>query len=148
MTPAYVGTFNLQIYQGATYARTFVWNTGMCCGQGTVGAGTGPVDLTGYTVAMQFRPFPGAQTVLYDASPDIVLGGTTGAIALTIPPEATILFTWFMGYYDLLLTSAAGVTTPLLTGTIEITPAITQVAQWTADSAAATADSATYHADG
>jgi hypothetical protein len=146
--PSYVGTYNLQIYQGATYTRTFVWNSGTCCGQGTVGSTPSPVDLTGYTVAMQIRPFPGAPVVYYDASPDITLGGVDGTIALSIPAPATVTFTWVTGSYDLILTDTSGNATPLLTGNVDITTAVTQIALWTADSAAATADSGSYKADG
>ena len=116
-------TYNLCINQGATFIRTFIWTAGQC-GCDTVGAGPRPVDLTGYTALMQFRPYELSTTILYDASSDIVLGGVTGAIALTIPAANTETFTWWNAVYDLLLTSSSGVATRLLMGTVSVNPAV------------------------
>lgn len=118
------GTYNLCINQGATYTRIFVWIAGQC-GCGTVGASSGPVDLTGYTAALQIRAYPLAATILYDASANITLGGTAGTITLVIPAANTETFTWWQGVYDLLLTSAAGVVTRLLMGSVSVSPAVT-----------------------
>lgn len=118
------GTYNLCIPQGATYTKTFIWTAGVCCGSSTVGATPLPVDLTGYSATMQFKPYASpAAPVLYDASGDIVLGGTAGTIALTIDATDTEGFTWFQGVYDLLLTDSSGNVTRLLQGSITISPA-------------------------
>lgn len=117
------GSYNLCINQGATYARTFIWTSGTCCGQGTVGATPIPVDLTGYTAELQIRSYQNpAAPLLYDASGDIVLGGTAGTIALTIDATDTAAMTWFSGYYDLKLTDSSGVATRLLQGSVTISP--------------------------
>jgi hypothetical protein len=118
------GTYNLSINQYATYEKVFIWTAGMC-GCGTVGASSGPVDLTGYTANLQIRPFALSTTILYDASSNIVLGGTAGTITLTIPATATAGFTWWNGVYDLILTSSAGVATRLLQGSVTVTPGVT-----------------------
>jgi hypothetical protein len=118
------GTYNLAINQGATYTRVIIWTTGQC-GCGTVGAAPVPVDLTGYTAAMQMRPFALSTDVLYDASSDITLGGVAGTISLTIPASVTETFTWWQGVYDLLLTDSSGVATRLLMGGVAISPAVT-----------------------
>jgi hypothetical protein len=120
------GTYNLLIYQNATYLLTFLWTAGVCCGSGTVGATPLPVNLTGYTAEMQFKQSPYATAVLYDcvASGDIVLGGAAGTITLTIPSSATSTFTWWNGVYDLILISAGGIATPLLSGTVTVTPGV------------------------
>jgi hypothetical protein len=118
------GTYNLQINQFATFTRVFIWIAGFC-GCGTVGATSGPVDLTGYTAMLQIRAFPLSTTILYDASSNITLGTTTGTITLTIPASATAAFTWWNGVYDLLLTSSAGVATRLLQGSVTVTPGVT-----------------------
>lgn len=115
---------NLCINQGATYIRTFIWTAGGC-GCGTVGAAPSPVDLTGYTATMQFRPYKLSTDILYDASADIVLGGVTGAIALSIPAADTETFTWWNAVYDLLLTSSQGTATRLLAGSVSVSPAVT-----------------------
>jgi len=117
------GTYNLCINQGATLNLIFLWTAGQCCG--SVGGGPVPVDLTGYTVAMQIRAFPLATTILYDASPDIVLGGIAGTIALSIPAVDTATFTWWVGVYDLKLTSSSGVVTRLLEGSVAVSPEVT-----------------------
>jgi hypothetical protein len=118
------GTFNLEINQFATFTRVFIWIAGMC-GCGTVGASSGPVDLTGYTAALQIRPFALSTTILFDASADIVLGGVAGTISLTIPAADTATFTWWKGVYDLLLTDSSGVSTRLLQGSVDVTPGVT-----------------------
>lgn len=117
------GIYNLCINQYATYTLPIIWSAGLC-GCGTVGAGPSPVDLTGYTVAMQFRAFQGGE-ILYDASSDIVLGGTTGEITLTIPAIVTATFTWWKGVYDLLLTDSSGNATRLLQGSVTVSPGVT-----------------------
>lgn len=119
------GAYDICIYQGGTVALTFIWSAGNCCGQGTVGAGPQPVDLTGYTATLQIRSFKSTSAQLYyDASSDIVLGGTAGTIALTIPATVTEGFTWYSGWYDLLLTDSSGNVTPLLAGTASVTQAV------------------------
>jgi hypothetical protein len=118
------GAYNIGIYQGQTLILTFIWTAGGCCGMGTAGATATPVDLTGYTATMQFRPFAGSPTLYYDASSNIVLGGTAGTILLTIPAATTETFTWFQGVYDLLMTDSSGVVTPLLAGQVVITSSV------------------------
>lgn len=104
--------------------RIFVWLAGGC-GCGTVGSTPQPVDLTGYTASLQIRAFPLSTTILYDASADIVLGGTTGTITLTIDATDTAGFTWFNGVYDLILTNSGGFVTRLLRGKVTVSPGVT-----------------------
>lgn len=119
------GIYNLCINQGATFTKVFTWLAGTCCGQGTAGAQPQPVDLTGYTAAMQIRAYPLSSTILFDASGDLVLGGTAGTITLSIAASVTETFTWWNGVYDLLLTSPAGVVTRLLQGSVTVSPGVT-----------------------
>lgn len=118
------GTYSLCINQYATYEKVFIWIAGTC-GCGTVGATSGPVDLTGYTANMQFRSNPLSTTILYDASSDITLGTTNGTITLTIPASATTTFTWWSALYDLILTDSSGNVTRLLQGSVTVTPGVT-----------------------
>jgi hypothetical protein len=116
--------YDLHINQGATFARQFTWWQG--CGCFPVGAPLGlPVNLTGFTAMMQFRPFVLAPIVLYDASSDIVLGGIFGTIYLTIDATDTETFNWFNGVYELLMTSAGGQVTRLLQGNVIISSGFT-----------------------
>jgi hypothetical protein len=88
-----------------------------------------PVNLTGFTAAMQIRAFPLATSILYDASMDLVLGGTSGTITLTIDANDTENFTWWTGVYDLLLTSPTGYVTRLLMGSVTVSPAVTMLGE-------------------
>jgi hypothetical protein len=119
--------YNLCIIMGATFARVFnLFANG--CGCSTVGAGQQPFDLTGYTASMQIRPYPLSSTLYYDvaAAGDITLGGTAGTIAITIPASVTETFTWFNGVYDLFLTDSSGNAYRTLSGTVSVTPTVTQ----------------------
>jgi len=125
------GNYPIVIYQGQTYTQIIIWTAGPGLAGAypnqtpPVGSTPIPVDLTGYTATMQFRPYQSPSAPLYyDASGDIILGGTAGTISLSIPSTATEDFTWFSAYYDLFLTSSQGVETPLLAGTVTIQPAV------------------------
>jgi hypothetical protein len=118
-----IANYNFCVDQNATLTRVFTWITQQCCN--AVGSQPAPVDLTGYTAAMQIRPYPLSNTVLYDASADITLGGVAGTITLVIPATATAVFTWWTGVYDLLLTDPSGVVTRLLSGSVSVCPGVT-----------------------
>ncbi len=123
------GSYSLCIYQGGTVSLTFIWSAGNCCGQGTVGAGPQPVDLTGYTPTMQIRAYQSINApLIYDASSDITLGGVTGTISLLIPSSVTENFSFYSAWYDLLLTDSSGNVTPLLSGQVSLTAAVSAVA--------------------
>lgn len=118
-------TYNLSINQGATFSRVFTWTVGGCCCTGTVGAASTPVDITGYSAAMQIRAYPLAVPVLYDASSNLTLGGPLGTVTLTIPAASTEGFTWWQGVYDILLTSPTGIATRLLMGSVTVSAGVT-----------------------
>jgi hypothetical protein len=118
-----VGVYSLCINQYATYTKIFTWLAPPPSST-TVGATPLPVDLTGYTAMMQFRPYV-LGPLLFDASPYLVLGGTAGTITLTIPAAQTAGFTWWQGFYDLILTSPSGIVTRLLEGTVTVSPGVT-----------------------
>lgn len=74
---------------------------------------------------MQIRAYNLAPTVLYDASSNIVLGGSAGTLLLTIPAANTETFTWWNGVYDLRLTSADGsYTVRLFQGKVQVSPGV------------------------
>jgi hypothetical protein len=118
---------NLCINQGATFAYVFQWLAPSCC-PGTVGACLAPVDITGCTATLQIKPYALASASYYDASADIVLGGTAGTLYLTIPASATQGFTWWTGVYDLLITNSAGYATRLFSGTVTVSAAVSVAA--------------------
>jgi hypothetical protein len=119
------GTYNLAIEQNATFSLIMTWVTQSYCAQPPVGFTPQPVDLTGYTVMLQIRPFQLSTTILFDASSDITLGGVAGTITLIIPATTTQGFTWWNGVYDLILTSSGGVVTRLLQGLVSVSPGVT-----------------------
>jgi hypothetical protein len=117
-----VDTYNLCINQGATYSKVFTW-WGPVCVFGQLQRG--PVNLTGYTGALQIRPYALSTTILYDASSNLVINGPAGQITLTIPASATEDFTWWNGVYDLLLTSADGsYSQRLAQGKVQVSPGV------------------------
>ena len=100
--------FDLCIKQWATYLQDFTWLSPQITPKGSQIL---PVDLTGYQATLQISPYPLSGIVLYDASPNITLGGPTGIISINIPADTTGAFTWWAGVYDLLLISPDGTTT-------------------------------------
>lgn len=117
-------TYDLCVAQGATLTKVLTWTTLPVPG-GPAGAAPTPVDLTGWTATMQIRAFALSPTVLYDASPDITLGGAAGTITLAIPAATTEGFTWWSGVYDLLLTDPSGGVTRFLSGAVTVSPGVT-----------------------
>jgi hypothetical protein len=78
---------------------------------------------------MQIRQTVQSSTVLYSASTaggQIVLGGTAGTIALTIPASDTAGFSWIRGVYDINLTSSGGIVTRLIQGNVIVSPEVTR----------------------
>ena len=114
-------TTNLIIDQGATWNITFTYKNS-----------NGPIDLTGYTAALQLRTnydaiSTSASEFLSLSSPTngIVLGGTSGTIAVTAPATQTAALTAGEYVYDLELTSGSTVTR-LVQGRITVTPQVTR----------------------
>lgn len=106
--------------QGATFRRRFQWQTGP--------SGT-PVDLTGYTAAMQVRPAPTAETIIVElttADGSITLTDE-GDIHLVLDAAATALLPAGTYSYDLELTAGpGGDTRRLLRGQFEISAEVTR----------------------
>ena len=88
-----------------------------------------PYNLTGYAAAMKVRTtsYPLGSVVLSVVSPgNIVLGGTAGSIALSLPAALTSSITPGTYFYDLVLTSAAGKKLQFLAGKFLVLPLMTQ----------------------
>jgi hypothetical protein len=121
-TPAF---FNLYVNQYSTYTATFTIQSNPF--PSAYGSTYSPVDLTGYTAALQIRPFAGATTLYYDAAAanDITLGGPLGTVAMVIDSTDTGNFTWFSGVYDLILTDSSGVATRVLQGQVIVSQGVT-----------------------
>ena len=119
-----IGNYDFCIDQNATLTKVFTWMT-RTCPPGTVGAQPAPVDLTGWTAAMQIRPYALSTDLLFDATPYITLGGPAGTITLSIPGGITASMSWFSGVYDMLLADPDGNITKLLSGDVDVCPGIT-----------------------
>jgi len=109
-------TYNITAYQGATYDLNLTWAIG----------GT-PVNLTGYTAAMQVRENAGSiATILSFASgTGITLGGTAGTIAVTASASTMGSATPGDYVYDLELNSGSQVTR-LIQGAFSIQAEVTK----------------------
>lgn len=115
-------TINLCVNQGATFSKVFTW-WGQVYLQGQLA--NGPINITGYTAALQIRPYQLSTTILYDASSNITINGPLGQISLSIPASATETFTWWNGVYDLLLTSPDGsYSVRLAQGKVQVSPGV------------------------
>ena len=112
------GRHDLTIEQGATFRRTFTWKDA---------AGT-PVNLTGYTAAMQVRTSPNAPAPLIALTDGagITLGGAAGTIAVLMTDEQTDALPHGKWKWDLKLTSPAGEDTRLLEGAVSVPAAVTR----------------------
>ena len=114
---------NLTINQYATYENIFTLDTTLCgC---AVGSTAGLVNLTGYTAQMQIRDYLLSNTILYNATPNLTVGGANGTVTLEIPAAATTNFTWWRGVYDLILTDAFGNVTRAFQGSVDVIPGVT-----------------------
>jgi hypothetical protein len=105
--------------QGATFSQVYTW---LEADQET------PVNLTGFTAAMQVRA-EATNALLASfstGSGGITLGGTAGTITLSAAPETTTAWTFGAGLHDLQLTDSGGDVVTLIAGIFTVVPAITQ----------------------
>jgi len=111
------GDYNIKCPQGATFDRTF-----------TISIGGSPMNLTGYTAAMQVREtYDSTSTLLsLTSGTGITLGGTAGTIAVLVSSTATAAIPEGFYSYDLEITSGGGVTDRLLQGKFVVTPEVTR----------------------
>jgi len=110
--------YNTVIDQGADWYLTVTWNN-------PSGA---PINLTGYTAALQIRTSPLAKTSVLSLATGsgITLGGAAGTIAIHATAAQTGAITNGKYAYDLELTSAGGVVTRLINGTVEVSAQVTR----------------------
>ena len=116
-TPA---KLKLTIYQGATFRKRLTWSAG---------TPAVPVDLTGCTARMQVRPEVESPMVLLElttANGGIALGGVAGTIELYVSDDASTLFTWTAGVWDLEIEFPGGDVRRLAQGSISVSPEVTR----------------------
>jgi len=87
-----------------------------------------PVNLTGYTAALQLRSLPESATAVLSLSTGsgITITGATGLVAISATATQTRAIDEGTYYYDLEITSPAGVVTRLVQGQAVVTPEVTR----------------------
>jgi hypothetical protein len=114
-------TYNIKLYQGATYRQMLTWK-----------AGDPPqaVNLTDCTARMHVRSEINLPTTLLNlttANGGIVLGGTAGTIEIVIADTLTSGKSWREGVYDLEIVLSNGDVRRLIEGTVSMEPEVTRV---------------------
>ena len=112
--------YNATIDQGATWTLQVVYKND---------AGT-PINLTGYTAALQVRQnYYDTTALLTLTSPSggIVITGATGTIDITMTAVQTGSLDEGFYVYDLEITSSGGIVTRLIQGQFTVSPEVTRV---------------------
>lgn len=107
------------INQGATWQLVLLWKN----------PDLTPVNVTGYSVVIQFRKTVRGAIVLYEMSTTngkVTLDGPAGKITALAPKEDTSTFTFDSAVFDVLATSPSGVASRLINATIRVIPAVTR----------------------
>jgi hypothetical protein len=118
MTPA---RYDITIYQGTTYSRTFAFRQAN---------GTTPIDLTGYEARMQIRESVDSETVLLELTTEpangrLTINGAAGTVAALVSATDTSAIAWTEGVYDLELVDGLNVSRPLY-GKVRVSPEVTR----------------------
>lgn len=114
------GRYDFTIYQGASFDRTFTWQTG---------APASNVNLTGYTGRMQIRAAVGSPTTIVELTTSngrMTLGGSAGTIALAITATDTTPLAPGQYVYDMEMVSSGGQVTRLLEGRATVSAEVTR----------------------
>ncbi len=111
------GSYDIKIYQGATFSQTFTWKDETDT----------PINLTGYSARMQIRASVDSSSTLVSltSGSGITLGGAAGTIAVLISATDTASLSQ-NGVYDLELVSGSGVVTRLLQGNVIVSKEVTR----------------------
>lgn len=104
-------SYNYTIDQGADWFLSVQYNDS---------AGT-PIDLAGYTAAMQFRPVSSNTTALnLTSSSGITITPATGTLAIRITAAQSAVLEATQFDYELEITSGSGVVTRLIQGLVAV----------------------------
>lgn len=112
-------THNITIEQGATFTLNLVYKDS---------AGT-PINLSGYSARMQIRrtyTSPSALATFTTQNGRIVLGTSSGTVAVKGDAALTAALAAKTAVYDLELVNPAGDVTRLIRGAVTITPEVTK----------------------
>lgn len=113
---------NLVIEEGATFKKSLIWRN-------TEEAGGTPIDLTGKEGRMHIREsIDDATPQITLGSSEIVLGGVTGSIDITLGATSTVNLAFEEGVYDLEIFDPGDPddVTRLLEGSVKVKPEVTR----------------------
>ena len=108
------GTNNFTLEQGATFNR-----------QLSIAENNSPLNLTGYSAAMQLRSTYDTATVALSVT-CAVINATQGILSISASASSTAALEEGMYVYDLELTSSSGVVTRLIQGQVTVSPEVTR----------------------
>ena len=111
------GTYNITVWQGADYDKTFT-----CTQNGT------SLNWTGYTARMQVREAADSTAYLLNLTDTsgITFGGTAGTIAVVITATQSSAISAGSYAYDLELISSGNIVTRLLQGSFTVSGNVTR----------------------
>ena len=111
------GTYNITVWQGADYDKTFT-----CTQNGTA------LNWTGYTARMQVREAADSTAYLLNLTDTsgITLGDTAGTIAVVITATQSSAISAGSYAYDLELVSSGNIVTRLLQGSFTVSGNVTR----------------------
>jgi len=105
---------HMTIFRGKSLRFEIIWG------------GAAPIDITGYSAALQVRGAGGELLMeLSTANGRVSNGGTDGKLTFTAPPQATRAVTG-PGAYELELTSASGEVYRVISGLVSIEDEVAQ----------------------
>lgn len=114
------GLYDITAEQGATFSRVLTWRD----------ATSAPVDLYGFSAAMQVRKSLEAATPMLSLSSanngGITMGGASGQITITASASTMSQLKAGSYYYDLEVTNRTGVIIRLLQGKFTVTREVTR----------------------
>lgn len=113
---------DLTFYQGATYRRSFQWQTG---------ATPSPVNLTGYSARMQVRrklsdPDPPLLELTTQNGGIAITNAAEGRFELFVSASDTAALSFRSGVYDLELVAPSGDVIRLFEGNAILSPEVTR----------------------
>ena len=109
--------YNIKCLQNETFQRTLTYKD----------SNGDPIDLSGYTAALQVRKdYNSPAVVSLTHSSGLTLGGAAGTIAIVINATATAALEAQTHYYDLVITSSGGIATRILEGKFDVVQGITR----------------------
>jgi hypothetical protein len=121
------GAFDLDVYQGDTYERTFRLRQRVLDVDGVTYIPGAYLDLTGYTARSQIRDTPIAASISATATVTVLNQVTTpGGIKVVFSAAQTAALANAKYFWDLEITSPSAVVSTVLAGAVNVTQEVTR----------------------